>query len=647
MKVIVKENLGAEYASDLISSCNQSGIQAIADYTGNEILFYDPKNWLYGRHSDMMKDASLEDDIFSIFNGKNPELRAKVLKPAKGDDFREFAVEWNNLQKQESPDIIKTKQCDMIRFGAHESRMSRSSMKGEFTVEIEWQVDFPKFGINAGDTEELVLRFSEIDALAHAHGGNGFEELIEEMMNEKYPGIGQLDYEDDYIITNFEEMCDYHDMYIGKERVYEATRSDGSMDDNVSEWYAERFPDDDLAGRINKQVTFQDVMDCIDYGADIYDLLETADSTIRERLFAELAARTGIEYGKLYRKWLKNSAFDESIDNRDEVELGDSDFDQLNEYLEDMAQSYWEEDNMGGGGKAEMLTNLYSDVLQWLNDRGFTKHNHSPITLVVDGAQVPARDLAKEILDGVYRKNKDSYTGYGENTYNESGSNGGTIDVTLKFTNSHYGKKLKEGDERTIKLDTSTAPTIYDTDDMLTWIAEVASDQIPGGGEVTKYDFETIDPPDDVLIKAVLGDEGFGPDVDVDFEDFEPEDVPSEISYGEAVRFYKKMHDAYDDRKLNYTKYDKIRNKLMDAIVKGLLKEKSLDDLAEEWFINYGTMNGWGWKTSFKYNVASALHEIHKKKHPDEHVMDREDTMRGWHSEKCSCGFGSSCDSSD
>ena len=103
----------------------------------------------------MMKDASLEDDIFSIFNGKTPELRAKVLRPAKGEDFREFAVEWNNLQKQESPDIIKTKNCSMIRFGANE-----------------------------------------------------------------------------------------------------ATLSDGSMDDNVSEWYAERFPDDDLAGRINKQVTF-------------------------------------------------------------------------------------------------------------------------------------------------------------------------------------------------------------------------------------------------------------------------------------------------------------------------------------------------------------------------------------------------------
>lgn len=475
MKVIVNESLGLEYTWDVISSCDQNGMQAIADNQNNEILFYDPKNKKYCTNKDLMNaDFSIHD----VFTDKS--VRDQVMKPTSGKGFEDFATKWDALQKSDDQDVIKTKNCSMIRFDAHESGKSRSSMKGG---------------------------------------------------------------------------------YIGKERVYEA------------------------------------------FGGS-HDLPE--------------------------------------------VELGDSDFDRLNEYLEDMAQSYWEEDNMGGGGKSEMLTNLYSDVLQWLNDRGLTKHNHSPITLVVDGAQIPARDLAKEILDQVYKENEDSYTGYGENTYmNESGSDGGTIDVTIKFTNGHYGKKLKTGDERTIKLDTSTAPTMYDTDDMLTWIAEVASDQIPGGGEVTKYDFETIDPPDDVLIKAVMGDEGFGPDVDVDFEDFDPKDVPSEISYRDALKFYRKMDKAYDDRKLNYTKFDQIRNKLMAAVVKGLLKEKSLDELADEWFINYGTMNGWGWKTSFKYNVACALHDIHKKKHPDEHVVDREDTIRGWHSEKCSCGLASSSDSSD
>ena len=47
------------------------------------------------------------------------------------------------------------------------------------------------------------------------------DELIEKKMNEKYPGIGQLDCEYDYIITNEEDMYDYHDRFIGKEGVYE------------------------------------------------------------------------------------------------------------------------------------------------------------------------------------------------------------------------------------------------------------------------------------------------------------------------------------------------------------------------------------------------------------------------------------------
>ena len=664
----MRESLGAGYTANIISSCTDAGVQAIADYNGNEILFYDPANRLFARHSDIIKNMDIE--IFDMFREKRKkdddgkiglELRKEVMKPTEGDDFEKFATKWDALQREESPDILKTKNCSMIRVSANEGGMSRSSMKGEYTVKIQWTRDFPEFGIIAGDSDEVKVRFSEIDALSHAHGGNGLDELIEEKMNEEYPGMGQIDCDVDYIIANETEMYDYHDMFIGKERVYErfgankSTISDGGMDDSVSEWYAERFPDDDLAGRINTQVTFQDAMDCIDYGADIYDLLGTFDSTIRERLFAELAARTGIEYGKLYRKWLKNSAFDESGDSKDMKEY---DYDSPTEDEEPEEPEEYEDDPNDWSASWDEV-----EVEWMIDDEELGIVSGEKETVVIDLDLVDSFEelvyqveLALEKAHGGMQFDYDDEWilvdevelikrfGY---SMNESGSNGGTIDVTLKFTHGHYGKKLKSGDEKTIKLDTSTAPTIYDQDDMLTWIADVASDQIPGLGKVTKYDFETIDPPDDVLIRAVLGDEGFGPDVDVDFEDFDPEDVPSEISYKDALKFYRKMDDAYDERKLNYTKFDQIRNKLMDAIVKGLLKEKSLDELADEWFINYGTMNGWGWKTSFKYNVACALHKLHKAKHPDEHVVDREDTMRGWHSEKCSCGLASSSDSSD
>ena len=545
MKVIVSESLGAGYTSNIISSCNDAGVQAIADYNGNEILFYDPVNKLFARHSDIIKNMDIE--IFDMFREKRKkdddgkiglELRKEVMKPTEGDDFEKFATEWDALQREESPDIIKTKNCSMIRFDAHESGMSRSSMKGEYTVKIQWTRDFPEFGIIAGDSDEVRVRFSEIDALAQAHGGNGLDELIEEKMNEEYPGIGQLDCDVDYIIANEEEMCDYHDMYIGKERV------------------CETFDDSDDWSATEDEVEIQWMIDDTELGIE---------SGSTETVVIDL-------------------------------------------------------------GLVDCFEELVYQVTNALEKEYGMPFDYDDEWILVDEEELIRRFGC---------------------SMSESGSNGGTIDVTLKFTHGHYGKKLKSGEEKTIKLDTSTAPTIYDADDMLTWIADVASDQIPGGGCFTKYDFETIDPPDDVLIKAVVGDEGFGPDVDVDFEDFKPEDVPSEISYKDALKLYQKMHDAYDDRKLNYTKYDQIRNKLMDAVVKGLLKEKSLDELADEWFINYGTMNGWGWKTSFKYNVACALHKLHKAKHPDEHVVDREDTIRGWHSEKCSCGLASSSDSSD
>ena len=659
MKVIVSESLGLEYAWDVISSCDQNGMQAIADNQNNEILFYDPKNKQYCTNKDLMNaDFSIHD----VFTDKS--VRNQVMKPTSGKGFEDFATKWDALQKSDDQDVIKTKNCSMIRFGAHESRMSRSSMKGEYTAKIEWVKDFPEFGISAGDSDEVKVRFSEIDALAYAHGGNGLDELIEEKMNEKYPGIGQLDYEDDYIITNEEEMYDYHDMYIGKERVYE-----DSYTGYGESRYLDTFKPIDSAFLDRDDPDFQ-LDDYSPYDDEVCDTDEMYEVDVLWKVtYKENGIRKGdVDFYEIPRSAV--STYDELVDCIVEkiAERHGLTFDHGPDWIF-VNEKFWKHELSGvdeslDDERRDWSANEDEVEVQWMiDDKELGIESGSTETVVIDLDLV---DCFEELVYQVELALEKAHGGMRFDYYdewilvdadnllkrfgynmNESGSNGGTIDVTLRFTNGHYGKKLKSGEEKTIKLDTSTAPTIYDQEDLMSWIADVASDQIPGGGCFTKYDFETIDPPDDVLIKAVMGDEGFGPDVDVDFEDFEPEDVPSEISYKDALKFYKKMHDAYDDRKLDYNKYDKIKKRLMNATVKGLLKEKSLDELADEWFINYGTMNGWGWKTSFKYNVACALHEIHKKKHPDEHVPDRVDTVRGWHEDNCSCGLCSSSDSSD
>ena len=182
----------------------------------------------------------------------------------------------------------------------------------------------------------------------------------------------------------------------------------------------------------------------------------------------------------------------------------------------------------------------------------------------------------------------------------------------------------------------------------MAWIAEVATEQLPGGGSFNKWSFETISPPDDVIIKAVKGEEGFGPDVEFDPETDEPEDIPDEVSYADALKYIKKTRKAHKDHKINYEKYGDIEDKLVSSTVNGLLKTKSLDELADEWFKNYGTANGWGWRTSFNYSIAYELHGIHKKKHPEQHEsLPQREHWRGWHEDNCSCGFCSSSDSSD
>ena len=491
MKVIVSESLGAGYASNIISSCNDAGVQAIADYNGNEILFYDPANKLFARHSDIIKHMDIE--IFDMFRDRKQneddgkvglELRKEVMKPTEGDDFEKFASEWDALQRQESPDIIKTKNCSMIRFSANEGRK-------------------PKFQKKIGKSK-------------------------------KDDGLSQDD------LDFLDKLKNTDDKF-------------GRRVNGIEARVNERFDDSDDWSASEDEVEIQWMID---------------DKEL------------GIESGST-----------ETV----VIDLG------LVDSFEEL---------------------VYQVELALEKEYGGMRFDYDDEWILVDEDNLLKR--------------------FGYNM-NESETNGGIMDVTLTFTHGHYGKKLKAGDERTIKVDLDSAPELYDEDDVMSWIADVASDQVPGGGRLTKYDFEIQDA--DRLLKAVKGDEGFGSDVDVDFDD--PDSIPSEIPYGDALKIYQKMREAYDERKLNYNKYDVLRKKVIDGVVNDLLKHNSLDDLAEKWFIDYGTANGWGWKTSFKYSIAYALHEIDKKKHPDEHVSDRVDTIRGWHEDKCSCGFGSSSDSSD
>lgn len=90
------------------------------------------------------------------------------------------------------------------------------------------------------------------------------------------------------------------------------------------------------------------------------------------------------------------------------------------------------------------------------------------------------------------------------------------------------------------------------------------------------------------------------------------------------------------------------RKAFRDAYAKELMESTPIEELAKEWFRDYGTMNGWGPSTSFKYGVACAIHAEHAKKYPKQHKqLSQRNNWRCWHEDNCSCGLCSSYDSSD
>lgn len=252
MKVIVTESkIGVEYIADVISSCDQNGIECIVDDNAGDILYYEPKLGKYGN------DKLLQNSDESIFDlVKDKERLASVLMDAQGDKFKEFAVQWNDLQKKgEDEEVYKTQHCNPIRGNfserARNTRPTTAKDKEEFEkfrkrwksigkkkkddededyvdefglrvngieaqvsegeesddwsasegeVEIIWDTTefLDEFGMDIGDTETLVIDYDRVDT---------HDMLIEEvirLLEDEYPGI--VVGADDFVIDNEDEF---------------------------------------------------------------------------------------------------------------------------------------------------------------------------------------------------------------------------------------------------------------------------------------------------------------------------------------------------------------------------------------------------------------------------------------------------------
>ena len=80
------------------------------------------------------------------------------------------------------------------------------------------------------------------------------------------------------------------------------------MKEKIKSWYMATYPTDDLGEYINDDVTFEDVMNGMLNGLDVYKILGAGDSIVRTRVFLELSDLRGREYDYIYTVWLQGAA---------------------------------------------------------------------------------------------------------------------------------------------------------------------------------------------------------------------------------------------------------------------------------------------------------------------------------------------------
>jgi hypothetical protein len=79
-----------------------------------------------------------------------------------------------------------------------------------------------------------------------------------------------------------------------------------SLNEGVAAWYRKAYPsDNEMADEMEpSRATFQNVIDALDSGEDVYEVMGGGDSIVRERVFEELSKLTGKDYDYFYDKWL-------------------------------------------------------------------------------------------------------------------------------------------------------------------------------------------------------------------------------------------------------------------------------------------------------------------------------------------------------
>lgn len=151
--------------------------------------------------------------------------------------------------------------------------------------------------MDSGDVKSAIVNSNTL-----SEKRKGLKESVEEdMENVITPPVEEEDIYDIDEPETVEEPVNE----VPEEEVVETSDED-ELNSSVKEWYLNSFDVDNLGSEISEDVTFGDVMRCLEEHNDFYDCIGVGDSVIRERVFEKLAEILNVEPLTVYYQWLKD-----------------------------------------------------------------------------------------------------------------------------------------------------------------------------------------------------------------------------------------------------------------------------------------------------------------------------------------------------
>ena len=152
--------------------------------------------------------------------------------------------------------------------------------------------------MDSGDVKSAIVNSNTL-----SEKRKGLKESVEEdMENVIAPPVEE---EDIYDIDEPETVEEPVNEVSEEEEVVETSDED-ELNSSVKEWYLNSFDVDNLGSEISENVTFGDVMRCLEEHNDFYECIGVGDSVIRERVFEKLAEILNVEPLTVYYQWLKD-----------------------------------------------------------------------------------------------------------------------------------------------------------------------------------------------------------------------------------------------------------------------------------------------------------------------------------------------------